>query len=568
MLSLEIRLLTGRLAAATVTDARTAEWPPHPARVYSALAAALYDAPEPLQDEVHALEWLARAGAPQILASDAWPRHLGNVFVPTNDQKVLTDIDSHIERLAAAEEQLARADETSRPKAERAVGSAEKKLTERSLASAEDDGTGAPSNARELIDRRTRPQPRPFPASVPHDPVVHLCWDASPDPVTVEALDRVAARVARLGHSSSLVSFRFLPGTVAVGERRRLVPGDRGDQFLRVPLPDQLERLRAEHERHRQVEQRVLPARHVRYRDTAQDEHLEALPHTVFAHSDQEWIVFEVVGPPEGGRRNLLDVSLAQRVARAMRGTLLSHIDIERSPPSLTGHHADGSPATVPHLAYVPLADVGFRYSSGSILGLALVPPREFETRARDLLLEAIYRAEADARRSGAAPGSVELGPPPLRLTLGRHGVLHLQRLRDPSPTRALASARWTAPANRWHTATAIALSRNPGNLHSRDPRVVARVVEEAERTIVADCRNLGLPEPAAIWIHKRSLLSGAPAAQRFMPFPDDGRGPRRVCVHAEIIFEGAVRGPLLVGAGRFFGIGLCAPAPTVRENA
>lgn len=562
MLGLEIRLLTARFASGTVEDPRVPEWPPHPARVYSALVAALHDVPEPPEDEVRALEWLAGAGPPDVLASDAWPRQLGNVFVPTNDQKVLADIDLHIERLSAAEEELANAGEARQRVAERKVRTAEKKLLERSIASARDDGSGAPSNARELLDRRAKPQPRAFPAVIPHDPVVHLCWDASPGQDLFDALDRVAARVARLGHSSSLVSFRFVSDVIDVGDRRRFVASDRGDRFLRVPFPDQLERLRDEHERHREVERRVLPARHVRYRDAAREEEAEDLPRTVFADSDQDWIVFEVVGPPHGGRRHLLDLSLAQHVARAMRGLLLSHLDLERSPPSITGHEADGSPAKVPHLAYVPLADVGYAYSSGSILGFALIPPRDLETRARDLMLEAIFRAEADAGRSEAAPRWGDQGPSPLRLTLGRHGVVYLQRLRGQSPTRALTPNRWARPAQRWYTATAIALSKNPGKLYSRDPEAVARAATEAERVIAADCRNLGLPEPAAVWVHKRSLLNGAPAARRFMPFPDDDRGLRRVCVHAEIVFGTPVRGPLLIGAGRFFGLGLCAPAP------
>jgi CRISPR-associated protein Csb2 len=564
MLSLEIRLLTGRLAAAALTDAGTPEWPPQPARVYSALTAALHDAPEPHAAEVRALEWLAAAGAPDVIASDADRRHIGSVYVPTNDQKALSDIDTQLERLAAAEQDLAAAvDDRKRSGAARAVEQAREQLRRRSIATARDDARGNPAAARELVDRRVRPQPRHFPAAIPHDPVVHLCWDVTVDRDTLAALDRVAGRVARLGHSSSLVSMRFIQGAVDRGQRRRWVPSEDGDVFLRVPLDGQLDLLRDEHARHGQVEARVLPARFARYA-VAEGADEPPAAGTTFADGEREWIVFEVVAPPEGGRRNLLDLSLAQRVARAMRGLLFNHIDLGRSPASLTGHAADGSPARVPHLAYVPLADVGHPHATGSILGLALVPPLGLAVESRDLLLEAIHRAEAQASQPdgpGAAAGD---GPPALRLTLGRSGVLHVQRLRDPSPTRALQPERWTRAARRWHTATPVALGRNPGNLRSRDPAVAARAVEQAERTVMDDCRNLGLPEPAAVHIHARSLLGGAPAAARFMPFPDDdGGGPRRVCVHAEIVFDRPVRGPLLVGAGRFFGIGLCAPVST-----
>jgi CRISPR-associated protein Csb2 len=179
--------------------------------------------------------------------------------------------------------------------------------------------------------------------------------------------------------------------------------------------------------------------------------------------------------------------------------------------------------------------------------------------------LEATYMAELEAARAHGTSDGVTSAPPILRLTLGKRGVVHLQRLREPPPRKALSPARWTGPSRRWYTATAVALGRNPGDLHARDPDRAAKATEAAERTVVADCVNLGLPEPAAVWIHRRSLLTGAPAAGRFMPFPENGNGPRRVCVHAEILFDEPVRGPVILGAGRYFGVGLCAPARETR---
>src|SRR5690606_39529806 len=110
MLALEIRFLTGRYAAAEVTDRIRAEWPLHPARVFSALAAALYDDPEPSEIEVRALEWLENAGHPEIIASDAARRALGQVYVPTNDQRALADIRSeeHTSELQSRENLVCR----------------------------------------------------------------------------------------------------------------------------------------------------------------------------------------------------------------------------------------------------------------------------------------------------------------------------------------------------------------------------------------------------------------------------------------------------------------------------
>jgi CRISPR-associated protein Csb2 len=142
---------------------------------------------------------------------------------------------------------------------------------------------------------------------------------------------------------------------------------------------------------------------------------------------------------------------------------------------------------------------------------------------------------------------------------------VHLRRVREPPVRQTLTLGRWTEPARRWYTATAVALGRNPGDLYARDPDRAAEAVEAAERTIAADCVNLRLPEPVAVWIHRRSLLNGAPAVNRFMPFPEQGNGPRRVCVHAEILFDRRIRGPVILGAGRYFGLGLCAPVKEAR---
>ncbi|MGI8843806.1 MAG: type I-G CRISPR-associated protein Csb2 [Gemmatimonadaceae bacterium] len=560
MLILEIRLLTGRYAAATVRDRSVAEWPPHPARVYSALTAALHEAPEPDANEVRALEWLAEAGAPEILASRADKRQLGNVYVPTNDPKALPDIDLHIERLAEAEAVLAGTEGKARSKAEKALEKARAKLLERSVSSAEADGKGAPANAADLLNRRLKPQPRPFPAAIPEDDVLHLMWDTAPDPDLVEALDRVAARVARLGHSSSLASMRVVTEPVEAGDRQHWIPSDDGPEFLRVAQSGQLARLREEYERHRQVESRLLPADDIAYRDASNASEQAHLASGVFAERADEWIVFEVVAPSADERRTLLDLSMAQQVARAMRGTLFRHIDPKRQPEELTGHRPDGAPASVPHLAYVPLANVGHEHSTGTILGLALIPPQDFGVRARDLLLEAIHGAEIEAAGNAARPTGTVSGPPALRLTFGKRGVLHLRRLREASIRTTLLPTRWTAPSRRWYTASAVALGRNPGNLNARDPERAAKAVKAAEATIATACVNVGLPPPAAVWAHRRSLLNGAPTARQFMPFPAEGSGPRRVCVHAEILFDQPVRGPVILGAGRYFGLGLCAP--------
>ena len=81
------------------------EWPPHPARLHSALVAThfAFDPAEPAIriEERSVLEWLERQGAPSIAASEADAREVVTVFVPVNDV-ALTDVDEEARRLDEA----------------------------------------------------------------------------------------------------------------------------------------------------------------------------------------------------------------------------------------------------------------------------------------------------------------------------------------------------------------------------------------------------------------------------------------------------------------------------------
>src|SRR5438128_3582322 len=177
MFALAVELLTGRYVATAFNDRDRAEWPPHPARLYSALAATHFEDPNP--DERAALEWLERQGPPSLVASEAFERQVHTVFVPVNDK--------------AAEP-----------------------------------------------ERRVR-QARTFPSVTPEKPRAILVWpNAAPTRELLETLDRLASRVVRLGHSSSLVSVRVLEEEVVEPNWR---PDDRGHVRLRTVGAGQLQAL-------------------------------------------------------------------------------------------------------------------------------------------------------------------------------------------------------------------------------------------------------------------------------------------------------------------------------------
>ena len=259
-----------------------------------------------------------------------------------------------------------------------------------------------------------------------------------------------------------------------------------------------------------------------------------------------EWLLLREV--PAGDGRSLgLSLARAEEVTRALRGALLSHA-LDPPPAALSGHAPDGRRLERPHAAFLALPDLGSRRESGNpITGVAIVLPRGIDPEGRQAILLAAARWE----RSG------------LRLLLGRLGEMQLARLDGPATGGALDPKAWTRPSRRWASVTPIALHQNPGNLTAHDPEVAARAARQAEEIITRGCAHICLPLPTRVRVMRRSLFPGAPSAPAFMPYPRHASGPqcfRRVCVHAELEFAEPVEGPLLLGAGRYFGVGWCGP--------
>lgn len=529
MLAIEIELLTGRYAATAHNDRGRAEWPPHPARFFSALVAALYDHDAVDHAEKEALLFLEKQNAPSLwvdLESQVGRRKVQDVYVPVND--VTLGLDTAIR---GAEEALRHADTASKRKA------AEKKLV--AARNAPNATTVDPSNmALEtavslLPERRTR-QVRTFPVVIPETPTFAFLWQDADATSHRAPLDRLCARVTRLGHSSSLVRCSVVDREISP----TLVPSDDGNLTLRVIGPGQLKRLDDAFAIHGGIESRVLPARPQRYRFAS----ASAAP-TVHAESvfSTDWIIFERVG----GSRPVS--SRTTDVARAMRGALLEQHG-EKGMPAVLSGHVESAPIEQPHVAFVPLPFVEHEHADGAVMGCALVLPRELAKNDRELLLRLIAKWEKERSEHG-------------KLTLAG-GTLRpfIVRRVEVSAKTALNPRRWCRPSTRFVTATPIALDKNPGNLRSNRAGTARKAALEAQQNISDACHRVVGTRPSSIEVSLAPLLTGAQHVRDFLPWPArPGRTPR-VRVHADIRFDVAVSGPLLLGAGRYFGLGLCLP--------
>jgi CRISPR-associated protein Csb2 len=124
---------------------------------------------------------------------------------------------------------------------------------------------------------------------------------------------------------------------------------------------------------------------------------------------------------------------------------------------------------------------------------------------------------------------------------------------------RSVDAAYYTKPSRVYASVTPIVLDR-----HLKEKG--AAQMEEIAHQVAAGCRNIGLPEPEAVIPNKHSAIEGAPSAYPSGSSPAwmQWRLPpvfkSRQLTHAVIRFPEPLRGPLLLCAGRFVGLGLCRP--------
>lgn len=534
MFALTIELLTGRYVATAHHDRDMPEWPPHPARLFSALVAAHHEQSESATEERAVLEWLERLSAPTIAASDATERAARTHYVPVNDAQVvgITLTERRYVKAAEARKRMAAASTPARQ------ASAERVLHKALDVSRQVSEVGVTpvKQALELLPGGRGRQPRTFPSMTPAEPTVTYLWPDNELPAQHRAgLTALLERVTRLGHSSTLVWCRLEDAPPPPTH----VPDVEGALELRTVGPGQLAALERRHALHRGITPRSMPSTMTRYRRTT-DARGDQPPLTSWLSG--EWFVFQqVAGQRLHGRKSL-------SIARAVRSALMAHLRTE-IPPLISGHLPDGQPVSEPHLAVVPLPFLDHQHASGIVLGFALqLPSRSSLLDRRDDLLRAVGRWE------GAHPEHDVV----LHTEAGRELVF--RRATGPASLQTLRRSRWAGPSRQWLTATPLALDRHPGPLFADRTEAAATAHEAARATIHRACLHVGLPEPNRVELSDAPFVRGAEPSSRYLPFLQGKSRLRRRLVHAWIRFDAPIAGPLLLGAGRYLGQGLMLP--------
>lgn len=524
MLALGIQYLNG-FAVATEPDTHDrVEWPPHPARVYMALVAAHFETgADPAERE--ALLWLeALDEAPSVRAGFHVEREPVTQYVPVNDKS-------------------------------------------------------GPAKALLQTAPLTRDrQPRTFARAFLEDDRVFMVWPSAEPPVRIRAaLDALCTKVTRIGHSSSLVQMwladddEILPAQAEPDEEKAAVwvPDDeRATVYLRVAgagtlaelerlynggaIESYLDMLVAEAEaldkKDRRKAARALaeafpdgaPPRHRPrlsvyrgYAPRSPRQELRPVSGTVFTPHP---LVLTL--ERENGPRRELDLPCVLSVVARWREAILSvSNDLDDEVRALlSGHRPDGTPLEGPHLAFLPLAFVGHPHADARLLGMGLALPANASHDHRRTALRAIGRVR--------------------HLALGHLGKWRIETERRSNPPQNLRADVWTAHpdgATHWSTVTPIVFDRHP-KTENRPSQV-----REVAAMVATGCERIGLPTPREVIVTPVSAHLGVPPA---FVFPRLRRkdGSERRHTHAILIFDEPVRGPVLIGAGRYRGYGFCRP--------
>lgn len=514
--SLVIEYLTGYAVATDPANREQAEWPPHPARVFMALAAAHFETDPSNAPQREALEWLATLPPPELTVPQHTARDVKTVYAPVNDQ---------------------------------AGGDA--------------------------LLRRSR-QPRYFPRVHIGSEPLRQTWHSVDEPPAdkLDALESICRHVTRIGHSSSLVWVRLERNSAAAptlvpdehsletrlriaqgGALRRLEAAFNGSAIEAfVALKEQVSTAKGQARKKRQAE---LKERFPRGEPTSQrpvfslssgyrsfDKTPAQVPQSPF---DPNFIVLRAIDDAT----RTFGLESTPQVVNALRSLIMSESTVQPVPTWIGGHEPNGAKLQSElHMALIPLAFVGRpdvrneRFADGHLLGVGILLPRTVPYRDRAKVFSPILFDDQTNQ------------PKKLELKIGGAGVWTVVRETDLSPKWTLRTSTYTTASASWASVTPVLLDRMPKTDRVKDPAVWR---EEVAAIVSRSCENAGLPAPIAVRVEKTPFFDGSLRAM-----PGQGGFPQlrkdKFQVHVQIEFDKPVEGPVLLGAGRFRGYGLMRP--------
>jgi CRISPR-associated protein Csb2 len=385
-------------------------------------------------------------------------------------------------------------------------------------------GVFVPVNDSSSIPENRLRQVRWFPAFTPQDSHVWFIWNDAPEAERhVGALQRVAENVTYLGHSMSPVRVRVSDAA----PEATLMPDRGGDIMLRTTGKGRLRHLEETY-RLREKNATIQPhlGRVTRYRPVGEVQAQRS--ESLFRHA----FVFERVEGPT------LPVEGTAKLTGIVRKAVID-LYPDPVPEIISGHMPDGKQSDRPHLAVTALPDVSHRYADGHIMGFALWLPVDLQAEILETLEDVL----------------TGLGS----LTLGKYGVWNIRQVSAVTAIRAAAGLRlatYTRPHHIWASVTPVVFGKFPKKSQVGPGKDGGKIFAEL-------CELIGLPRPIEARLGPVSAFQAAPKAAECVP---SDRFVNRFRAHVVLRFTEPVQGPVLIGAGRYTGFGLCRPLLDLRE--
>lgn len=371
-----------------------------------------------------------------------------------------------------------------------------------------------PVNDEPLDPEKRKRQPRWFPSIAPKSSHVWYIWQYDDEDSTMrEKLQQIAENVTYIGSSMSPVRVKVTDNHPPPS----IEPSSEGNLYLRVPSVGRLQHLE-EIYNVRKSNSYVQPrlGRVVPYSPVLKDVESE------ISSGMKALSFFSVIsGKILPGEMGFLSESL--------RRAIIS-IYPDPVPSVITGHIKDGHPAEMPHMALTPILDSGRQYSDGHIMGIAVWIPEDMPPFITRELTGTCLRIK--------------------ELAMGDHGVIGLETILPADEEHmplALRRNTYSGKSRTWATVTPVVFGKHPKKSGNNKPDAVTDEM----------FRISGLPSPIEFRMGKSPPFRGA-LNPRNMYVPSKFTG--RLVSHVIVKFPVAVRGPVILGSGRYLGYGHMLP--------
>ena len=384
--------------------------------------------------------------------------------------------------------------------------------------------TSTPRDAVEVVELRSR-KARVIPSArfsrpddddaaatnaASRDRFVRFEWRA-PDPGEHRpALERLFSRTSYVGHSSSMTRVAFAAGDAA-DRRKRFAPDDDGDLGLRVPFAGFLARLQKTHNSPGIPPISGGPAPTIWYRRESKKQTLSGELRAGFS------LVLRADDLPP--------LKKFYAFAKELHKALIGAAD-EGDKEFIAGRAAQADGAPPPKLAILPLPNVGHPQADGRLLGVAFVCAES----ARDH-----WSAAQTAINRALLAGEFRFDGRAMRFEIPREyrRALDLRR-------------HWGRESRRFATVTPMISDCWPkGDISN---------VKSAMRSIEKIVKGASVKNAH---MRRQSASAGAPPSFVFDMTPHKQKRP---WFHLVFELDKPARGPIVLGSGRYFGMGLCLP--------